>query len=92
MRRQIELSDATARELAGSGDYTGVPGSGLGLAIVRGLAEANGAVVRIEPRPGGGSVFTVSLPTSSAASATTRWCACGRWSSTTSSRSGARSS
>ena len=45
----------------------GLPGSGLGLAIVRGLAEANGAVVRIESRPGGGSVFTVSLPTSAAA-------------------------
>ena len=44
-------------------------GAGLGarLAIVQGLAEANGAVVRIEPRPGGGSVFTVSLPTSAAA-------------------------
>ena len=45
----------------------GIAGSGLGLAIVQGLAEANGADVRIEPRPGGGSVFTVSLPTSAAA-------------------------
>jgi two-component system sensor histidine kinase KdpD len=46
---------------------TGVPGSGLGLAIVRGLAEANHASVAFDARPGGGSAFTLSLPTSTAA-------------------------
>lgn len=44
----------------------GVPadigGSGLGLTIARGLAEAQGGDVRFEPRPGGGSVFTLRLP------------------------------
>jgi two-component system sensor histidine kinase KdpD len=45
----------------------GVPGSGLGLAIVRGLAEANGAAIRVERRPGGGTTFTLSLPTGVAA-------------------------
>lgn len=44
----------------------GVPpdirGHGLGLSIARGLAEAQGASVRFEPRAGGGSVFTLELP------------------------------
>jgi two-component system, OmpR family, sensor histidine kinase KdpD len=44
----------------------GVPpdirGHGLGLSIARGLAEAQGGTVRVEPRPGGGSVFTLELP------------------------------
>ncbi|HEY7895221.1 MAG TPA: ATP-binding protein [Gemmatimonadaceae bacterium] len=44
----------------------GVPadigGSGLGLTIARGLAEAQGGDVRYEPRPGGGSVFSLRLP------------------------------
>jgi two-component system sensor histidine kinase KdpD len=44
-----------------------LPGSGLGLAIVLGLAEANGAAIRVEARAGGGSVFTLSLPTRPAA-------------------------
>ncbi len=37
-------------------------GAGLGLAIVRSLSEAMGGSVRYEPRPGGGSIFIVSLP------------------------------
>src|SRR6266511_155988 len=37
-------------------------GVGLGLAIVRSVAEANGGAVGFRPRPGGGSVFRVSLP------------------------------
>ncbi len=35
---------------------------GLGLSIARRLAEAQGGTVRYEPRPGGGSVFTLELP------------------------------
>lgn len=37
-------------------------GVGLGLAIVRSLVEAHGGAVDYRPRPGGGSVFRVSLP------------------------------
>jgi two-component system sensor histidine kinase KdpD len=37
-------------------------GAGLGLAIARGLADAQGGSVTYEPRPGGGSVFTLRLP------------------------------
>lgn len=44
----------------------GVPpdirGHGLGLSIARGLAEAQGGTVWVEPRPAGGSVFTLELP------------------------------
>lgn len=36
--------------------------AGLGLAIARALAEAQGGTTRCRPRPGGGSVFEVSLP------------------------------
>jgi two-component system sensor histidine kinase KdpD len=32
------------------------------LSIARGLAEAQGGTVRVEPRPAGGSVFTLELP------------------------------
>jgi heavy metal sensor kinase len=37
-------------------------GTGLGLAIVRGIAQAHGGRVELEPRPSGGSVFTIVLP------------------------------
>lgn len=37
-------------------------GAGLGLAIARGLAAAQGGTVTLEPRDGGGSVFTLRLP------------------------------
>lgn len=37
-------------------------GAGLGLAIARGLATAQGGDVTYEPRPGGGSVFSLLLP------------------------------
>ena len=44
----------------------GVPpdtgGSGLGLTIARSLAEAQGGGLRFVPRPGGGSIFELSLP------------------------------
>lgn len=39
-----------------------VGGTGLGLAIARRLAEAQGGTVHYEPRPAGGSVFTLLLP------------------------------
>ena len=40
-----------------------LPGSGLGLAIVRQVAEAHGGTVTAEPAAGGGTRFTLSLPT-----------------------------
>jgi two-component system, OmpR family, sensor histidine kinase KdpD len=36
-------------------------GAGLGLAIARGFAEANGAFVRVESRPGQGATFVLEL-------------------------------
>jgi two-component system sensor histidine kinase KdpD len=39
-----------------------VGGAGLGLAIARRLAVEQGGDVRYEPRPGGGSLFTLVLP------------------------------
>src|SRR5262245_39467772 len=36
--------------------------AGLGLAVARRLAEAQRGTLRYEPRPGGGSTFTLSLP------------------------------
>lgn len=38
-------------------------GTGLGLAIAREVAEAQGGGVTYEPREGGGSIFTLRLPT-----------------------------
>ncbi|MBB4637550.1 sensor histidine kinase [Longimicrobium terrae] len=39
-----------------------VGGAGLGLSIARRLAEAQGGALRLEARPGGGSVFVFTLP------------------------------
>jgi len=39
-----------------------VEGTGLGLAIVRSIARVHGGTVSAQPRPEGGSAFTVSLP------------------------------
>ncbi len=39
-----------------------IPGIGLGLSIVRHIAEAHGGRVEVEPRPGGGSRFSLVLP------------------------------
>jgi len=41
---------------------TPTTGTGLGLAIARQIAEAQGGSVTYRPRPGGGSVFRLSLP------------------------------
>ncbi len=40
----------------------GIEGSGLGLAIVKAIAEAHGGSVAVTDSPGGGAVFTISLP------------------------------
>jgi two-component system, OmpR family, sensor histidine kinase KdpD len=37
-------------------------GAGLGLSIAQGLAAQQGGAVRYQPRPDGGSIFTLSLP------------------------------
>ncbi len=37
-------------------------GSGLGLAIVKGFAEAHAGTVSVANRPGGGALFSISLP------------------------------
>ncbi|MFO1077610.1 MAG: HAMP domain-containing sensor histidine kinase [Planctomycetota bacterium] len=39
-----------------------IPGSGLGLALVAAAAKAHGGRVEVADRPGGGAVFTLSLP------------------------------
>jgi signal transduction histidine kinase len=41
----------------------GVPGSGLGLSLVRHVATAHGGRVAVASQPGGGSAFTLHLPT-----------------------------
>ena len=37
-------------------------GSGLGLSIVHDLVENNGGQIRVETKPGTGSLFSVSFP------------------------------
>ena len=41
---------------------SGIQGSGLGLTLARQIARAHGGDVTYEPREGGGSCFTLSLP------------------------------
>jgi signal transduction histidine kinase len=40
---------------------SGIPGAGLGLTLARQIARANGGDVIYEPRPGGGSQFSIHL-------------------------------
>ena len=49
-----------------SPDSRTLPGSGLGLAIVRQVAERHGGSVEVGHAPGGGAVFTMTLPGSPA--------------------------
>jgi signal transduction histidine kinase len=73
--RRVEFSVADrgpgiAPQLAGSlfqrytrGPVSGdVAGSGLGLYLVRRIAQLHGGQVTLAPRPGGGSIFQLSLP------------------------------
>ena len=48
--------------LGGPGDVIGDAGTGLGLAIVKAVASSHGGTVDIGDAPGGGALFTVSLP------------------------------
>jgi PAS domain S-box-containing protein len=48
-------------------EHSSLPGVGLGLAIVTGIAGAHGGSVGAAPRPEGGSVFWMQLPTTDAA-------------------------
>lgn len=41
---------------------SGIQGSGLGLTLARQIARAHGGEITCEPRPGGGSCFTLRLP------------------------------
>ena len=45
-----------------AGNAPDVGGTGLGLAIARRLAEAQGGTLTYAARPGGGSIFTLTLP------------------------------
>jgi two-component system sensor histidine kinase KdpD len=44
------------------GTHAPTGGSGLGLTIVKGFVEAHHGTVTVENRPGGGAMFTISLP------------------------------
>jgi two-component system sensor histidine kinase KdpD len=47
---------------AGAPRTGGAPGVGLGLAICRAIVVAHGGEIRAENRPGGGTVFRITLP------------------------------
>jgi len=42
---------------------SGIPGSGLGLTLAQRIARDHGGEIRCEHRPGGGSIFTLIIPT-----------------------------
>ena len=47
---------------ARAGNVGARPGTGLGLVVVQRCAELHGGRVSHAPRPGGGSVFTLTIP------------------------------
>jgi PAS domain S-box-containing protein len=51
-------------------EHHSVPGIGLGLYIAKAYVEAHGGWIKVEPRPGGGSVFSFTIPRVSKASST----------------------
>jgi two-component system, OmpR family, sensor histidine kinase KdpD len=57
-----EAEHAFAPFYRARGALPDVGGAGLGLSIARRLAEAQGGALDYAPRPGGGSIFTFSLP------------------------------
>jgi signal transduction histidine kinase len=46
-----------------------MPGSGMGLAIAREVVQAHKGEIWVEARPGGGSIFSISLPVAEGVSA-----------------------
>ena len=53
---------ATIFEPYSRSDQSGQHGSGLGLALCRAVAQAHGGTLRLRPRGGGGSCFSLTLP------------------------------
>lgn len=49
---------------ADEGDARSYPGTGLGLAIAKRIVELHNGTIKVEPREGGGSVFSFTLPVS----------------------------
>jgi signal transduction histidine kinase len=56
------IAEADRRKIFDDGFSTKGPGRGQGLAIVRESVRLQGGEIRVAPRPGGGTVFSVGLP------------------------------
>ena len=61
---QRRIFDKFARGANAAG--TGAKGTGLGLAMVTHIVNAHGGAVRMDSAPGGGSTFTITLPSRAA--------------------------
>jgi two-component system sensor histidine kinase KdpD len=59
---QVRIFEPFYRPAGASPDGRSIGGAGLGLAIARRLAQEQGGTVTYEDRPGGGSAFTLRLP------------------------------